>query len=387
VFEYDLVELDAAETLAAAEANEHTLITAEVRRLQIAAHWADLHPGDAVAQSRLPGTEHPIQLGGDGTPTVADFAPAELGCVLRISDGSACRLIGDALDLRHRLRSIWTAAQAGQVPAYQARHIASATRHLSVEQAGWVDAQLAPSLGAVSWGRLERLLEAKIIQADPVGAEHQAAAAAAERFVRLGRTSEHGLKLIIARAAAGDAIWFKATVDRIADILARQGDTDPVDVLRSKAIGILAQPAEALRLLYQHQTDDWHGPAEPSDPEDPDDLGDEDETGFDKSEPDRAEPDAEPVTNPDHTAPTRGWWMSRSPAATRPPRLSIGRCSWCRRRLIRLGPGPAPSSMSTSAKKPCAPGLVWPASKTSDPSCSTDYATCSGSAARSASNR
>ena len=104
VFENDLVELDAAQTLAAAEANEHALITAETRRLHIAAHWADLHPGDALCESRLPGTEHPVQLGGDGTPTVGDFAPAELGCVLRISDGSACRLIGDALDLRHRLR-------------------------------------------------------------------------------------------------------------------------------------------------------------------------------------------------------------------------------------------------------------------------------------------
>jgi hypothetical protein len=68
VFENDVVELDAAETLAAAEANEHTLTTAETRRLHIAAHWADLHPADAVTESRLPGTEHPIQLGGDGTP-------------------------------------------------------------------------------------------------------------------------------------------------------------------------------------------------------------------------------------------------------------------------------------------------------------------------------
>jgi hypothetical protein len=91
VFENDLVELDAAGTLAAAEANEHTLITAEVRRLHIAAHWADLHPGEAVPESRLPGTEHPVRLGGDGTPTVGDFAAAELGCVLRISDGSAGR--------------------------------------------------------------------------------------------------------------------------------------------------------------------------------------------------------------------------------------------------------------------------------------------------------
>jgi hypothetical protein len=89
--------------------------------------------------------------------------------------------------------------------------------------------------------------------------------------VRLGRNSEHGLKLIIARAAAGDAIWFKATIDRIADILAKQGDTDTIDVRRSKAIGILAQPALALQLLSQHQDDDWDGPAEPADAE-PSDL-------------------------------------------------------------------------------------------------------------------
>jgi hypothetical protein len=264
VFENDLVELDAAGTLAAAEANEHTLITAETRRLQIAAHWADLHPGDGVLESRLSGTEHPVRLGGDGTPTVGDFASAELGCVLRMSDGSAARLIADALDLRHRLPLIWAAAQAGQVPAFQARRIAAATRHLNVEQTNWVDQQLAPSLGAVPWGRVQTLLDAAIYQADPAGAEQQAAAAAQERFVRLGRNSEHGLKLIIARAAAGDAIWFKATIDRIADILARQGDTDTVEVRRSKAIGILAQPAQALQLLCQHQSDDWDGPAEPA---------------------------------------------------------------------------------------------------------------------------
>jgi hypothetical protein len=44
VFENDLVELDPAATLAAAEANEHTLITAETRRLQIAAHWPTCIP-------------------------------------------------------------------------------------------------------------------------------------------------------------------------------------------------------------------------------------------------------------------------------------------------------------------------------------------------------
>jgi hypothetical protein len=272
VFENELVELDAAGTLAAAEANEHALITAETRRLHIAAHWADLHPGDAVAESRLPGSERPVRLGGDGTPTVAGFCAAELGCVLRISDGSASRLIADALDLRHRLPKIWTAALAGQAPAYQARHIATATRHLTKNQAGFVDAHLAPCLGSLSWNRLHTLLEAAIYQADPAGAEQRAALAAQERFVRLGRNSEHGLKMIIARATAGDAIWFKATIDRIADILARQGHDDPADIRRSKAIGILAQPAQALQLLCQHQDHDWDGPDEPANLVDEPDL-------------------------------------------------------------------------------------------------------------------
>ena len=81
-----------------------------------------------------------MRLGGEGNPTVGEFTAAELGCALRMSDGAAGKLIADALDLRHRLPLIWAAVLAGEVPAYQARYIATATRHLSVEQAGFVDA-------------------------------------------------------------------------------------------------------------------------------------------------------------------------------------------------------------------------------------------------------
>jgi hypothetical protein len=65
--------------------------------------------------------------------------------------------------------------------------------------------------------------------------------------------SEDGLKTIVAKAAAGDAIWFLATVNKIAEILAARGDTDPVGSRRARAVGILAQPAEALRVLLEHQ--------------------------------------------------------------------------------------------------------------------------------------
>ena len=81
VFENDLVEMDAAATLAAAEANEHTLITAEVRRLQIAAHWADLHPGEAIPPPRLPGTQHPVRLAGTAPqPSVTSQPPSWAVC-------------------------------------------------------------------------------------------------------------------------------------------------------------------------------------------------------------------------------------------------------------------------------------------------------------------
>jgi hypothetical protein len=68
---------------------------------------------------------------------------------------------------------------------------------------------------------------------------------------------------IVAKAAAGDVIWFLATVNRIAEILAARGDTDPIGARRARAIGILAQPAEALQLLIEHQ----HDPTEPADPD------------------------------------------------------------------------------------------------------------------------
>ncbi len=40
--------------------------------------------------------------------------------------------------------------------------------------------------------------------------------------------------------------------DRIAQILLLEGDTDPVGARRSKALGILANPARALALLTRH---------------------------------------------------------------------------------------------------------------------------------------
>ena len=68
-------------------------------------------------------------------------------------------------------------------------------------------------------------------------------------------------------------MWFLATVNRIAEILAVRGDTDPVGARRARAIGLLARPAEALQLLIEHQHDQDTGtPAEPDQAAPSDDL-------------------------------------------------------------------------------------------------------------------
>jgi hypothetical protein len=207
-------------------------------------------------------------LGGEGTPEVLEFAVAELGARLETTTGSARAFVADALDLRHRLPELWQLIRAGQVRAWRARKVAQATRHLSLDSAKQVDAAVAQAIVGLPWNRFEMLLSAKIIEADPKAAEEQAKIWEAERFVRSRSTEQSGLKLLIARANAGDVIWFMATVNRLAEILRLRGDFDSADVRRSKAIAVLAQPALALQLLWDFRHE-RHPSAEPQRPDEP----------------------------------------------------------------------------------------------------------------------
>ena len=257
MFEAQVGGPNAATTLSLVAEAHHTVLMNECRLVELAAHWADLHHPDSQApvERPLPGAEQGRQLGGDGTPEVLEFAAAELGARIETSSGSARALMADALDLRHRLPELWQLIMTGGVPAWKARKVAQATRHLSRDSAMQVDAAVARAIIGLPWGRFETLLGAKIIEADPRAAEEQAKIWEAERFVRSGRANQSGLKLLIAKANAGDVIYFLATVNRIAEILKLQGDMESVDVRRSKAIGILAQPALALQLLWEFRNE------------------------------------------------------------------------------------------------------------------------------------
>jgi hypothetical protein len=255
-------ELDGQQAADAVVSIQDRLVQTEVEQFVLAAHWADLHAPDAVtgvgAGGVLPGAERVKRYGGDGTPEAGEFAAAELAALLGCSMAAAASLMADSLDVRHRLPLLWRAVRATEVRVWKARHVARRTRAvgLSRDQALWVDAQTTPYAASLPWGRFLDLLEAKIVEVDPEAADARARAAALERFVRTGRCNEYGLKTIVAKATAGDAVFFIAMCDRIAQILVLEGDTDPVDVRRSKAIGILADPARALQMLMRHAAPD-----------------------------------------------------------------------------------------------------------------------------------
>ena len=136
--------------------------------LTLAARWADLHPPESIhsaasfTSGRGIGLEHEEPIAGQGCPTVAEFCVAELGTTLGISTTSAKRLIGHALELRHRLPRLWAQVQSGRVPAWRARTVAEATIHttpaLTLEAAGWVDAQVAAVAGKIGPTQLDRLV-------------------------------------------------------------------------------------------------------------------------------------------------------------------------------------------------------------------------------------
>ncbi len=108
---------------------------------------------------------------------MAEFAPAELGVVLATSSSAAERLVGDALDLRHRLPQLWARICAGEVKPWIGRKSAEATRHLSVETVAVVDRRIARYAHALSWGRIEAIIAACWLECDPEAAAEADAAA------------------------------------------------------------------------------------------------------------------------------------------------------------------------------------------------------------------
>ena len=243
MFEYaEVAGLDAGAALGVLEQAQAAKRRAEVQEalamLQVVKTYRHQIPTDKV------------QLGGEGTGLVDDFACLELAAALGRSVDAVTPVVVELLNLETRLPQLWETVVASGVPVWLARRIARTTAKLSLARALWVDATIAPFTTRLAPPRLLRFVEALVVQADPAAAEQRWAAAARPK-VEIGRLQRDGLRDLYGWLNAADAVYLDAALNQLSDILANQGSTQAASQRRATALGILATPARALALI-QH---------------------------------------------------------------------------------------------------------------------------------------
>lgn len=254
----DVNQQETARVLASLQATTAGRRQVEVDDLLLVLEWADLHRMEVLPELRdVPGGERTQRIGGEGTPKIQELALCELGIARSVHTLAARAIVADALDLRHRLPATFARVLAGETDLWVARKVASMSRRVSAEAVGVVDTAVADAIVGQSPGRVLVLAEAKVVEADLPAFEKEWTEQRTKRYVGLGRTDDHGLRHLVARITAGDAVWIDAMLERIADLLAKHPEhAGPAptkrDELRSIAMGWLSRPAELLELLVEH---------------------------------------------------------------------------------------------------------------------------------------
>ncbi len=238
---------------------------AEVEVLESALAWAhahvpagdDEHAGWRSDEIPVPGSyaaamfgERAIAIAGEGTPAVAEFAVMELAAALRLSHEAALSLVGDVLDLAHRLPRLWALIREQRVPAHLGREAARVSRDLDVVAAAHADRLLAWQPGRLNPHRVGALIHEARLYADPDRAIADHDRAMGERKVECrygaGAPGTGEAWLVLDKA---DLVAFDSTVGVMADQIGALGHPGSLDVRRAHAVGILADPQHALDLL------------------------------------------------------------------------------------------------------------------------------------------
>ncbi len=235
---------------------------AAAAQLVLAAQWADLHPPESIhdaAAFAVPGCEHEEPIAGAGAPLVAEFCLAELGGVLGVSTTAAKKLVGQSLELRHRLPRLWAQVQAGRVPAWKARAVAETTIHstpaLTREAAAFVDAQVAAVAGRIGPAQLDRLVAETIkrfdlADPDPAADPEDGYLHVDPRHVTIHDDDVHfaGTMRLEAEVDIADAIDLDRALAHGAATLKALGSDASLDARRAQALGDLARTQTAFDL-------------------------------------------------------------------------------------------------------------------------------------------
>ncbi len=258
-------DLSAASLLALARERKAAEDRAAADLLVVATRWADLHPPESIhsaATFSVAGREHEEPIAGEGCPMVAEFCVAELGTVLGISTVSAKKLIGHALELRHRLPRLWSQVQTGSVASWRARLVAEATIHatpaLTPEAAGWVDGQVAAVVGKIGPAQLDRLVAETIkrfdlAEADPAADPEDGWLSVDPRHATVNKDDVHyaGTLHVEADLDLADGLDLDRALAHGAATQKALGSELSLNARRAKALGDLARTQTALDLFAQ----------------------------------------------------------------------------------------------------------------------------------------
>ncbi len=205
----------------------------------------------AIADELDVTNERAVRVGSDGAALVGEFLPLEIAAIKAMSVSAATWLVRDVINLRDRHPMLWASVLQGHVPAYRAFQLTqlAARYHLSRAQAHDLDQRLASKYGRIGWARLMRLARGLIAIIAANNVQAAAETARAGRYVRTAVTEQPVVSELWARLDTADAQQLETTIATLAKTLAKQGDTDELDVRRAKALGILATPGRAAALL------------------------------------------------------------------------------------------------------------------------------------------
>ncbi|WP_028474198.1 HNH endonuclease signature motif containing protein [Nocardioides alkalitolerans] len=238
---------------------------AEVDVLVAVADWADAHTEGGVVADRygpfgllrsdahlLPGADVFGELGGPGAPLVSEFCVVEIATALGLSTDSGRRLVGEAVELRHRLPRLWNRVVAGVLPVWRARKIAQETTQLTVEGADFVDRHLAPVAHKTGMVTAQKLVAEAIARFDPEKAELDRADSDATRRFDIDLQGQvdpaRGVVPVSGTLDLADALDLENAVSRVAADLALAGSLESLDARRASAVGEIARRQTTLDL-------------------------------------------------------------------------------------------------------------------------------------------
>ncbi|GAB3818856.1 hypothetical protein GCM10028820_21900 [Tessaracoccus terricola] len=229
-------------------ATDHLARLARARRIMLVAELATNY--DVTVDDVMPVlADRGVKLGA-GAPEVSEYVSLEVAGLLGISTNAAAGLIADAVSLRHRHPGMYRDMMDLELDPDRALAAARKCHDLPAEVAEEVTRKWLKVQHRHGWTGAMNQLAKLIINLDPEAAAKRERKERTQLGVHVWGLFQ-GTMNLTGRLAVLDAHQLDAAVQQFAELLRSQHPDETLEVLRAKALGVLANPAQALAMLQR----------------------------------------------------------------------------------------------------------------------------------------